>query len=52
MQGKSLFASTKENNSLSKQPVASEEVYKTPQALGKAIGKVKRALPSSPRKER
>ena len=31
----------RKKNSLSKQPVASEEFYKTPQALGKAIGKVK-----------
>lgn len=42
----------RKKNSLSKQAVASEEVYKTPQALGKAIGKVKRALPSSPRKRK
>lgn len=42
----------RKKNSLSKQAVASEEVYKTPQALGKAIGKVKRAPPSSPRKRK
>ena len=43
---------TKAKSSANTEQIKSEYVYKTPQSLGKAVKKVSRKLPSSPRKRK